>query len=86
MKKITLLKTLLVAVCLLVGASNVWAATETYDFNSWVGTNLTTLGQQQALTVTGDNIATADAANVKVISDISTPAAFAFNGRFCKSE
>lgn len=75
------------AVMLLGGVNFAWATdySTTYDFNSWVTTNLTTLGQQTSLTVTGDNIATADAANVKVISDISTPA-FAFGGRFATDD
>ena len=87
MRKFTFFfKSLLVAAGLLLGSANAWGVTETYDFNSWVGTNLTSNGGQQTLTVTGDNIATADAANVKVISDISTPAAFAFNGRFATDD
>ena len=69
---------------LCVGA-NAWAGEITYNFNSWVNTNLTTLGGQQTLSVAGDNIATADAANVKVISDVASPA-FTFDGRFATDD
>ncbi len=84
-KLINSLRLLLVAAWLCVGASNAWAGEITYNFNSWVNTNLTTLGQQQTLSVAGDNIATADATNVKVISDVTTPA-FAFDGRFATDD
>lgn len=84
-KLINSLRLLLVAAGLCVGESNAWAGEITYNFNSWVNTNLTTLGQQQTLSVAGDNIATADAANVKVISDVTTPA-FAFDGRFATDD
>lgn len=68
------------------GGKCAWATvySTTYDFNTWVTTNLT-LSNQTTLTVTGDNIATADAANVKVISNISSPA-FAFDGRFATDD
>lgn len=88
MKQQLLTKMLLVAAILLLGGTNSAWATDyptTYDFNSWVTTNLTTLGEQTSLTITGENIATADAANVKVISDISTPA-FTFGGRFATDD
>jgi len=84
-KLINSLRLLFVAALLGVGASNAWAGEITYNFNSWVNTNLTTLGQQQTLSVAGDNIATADATNVKVISDVTTPA-FAFDGRFATDD
>ena len=85
MKKQLLTNILLVVALMGAGSSVSWAEEITYNFNTWVNINLTTLGGQQSISVTGDNIATADAATVKVISDIVSPA-FAFDGRFATDD
>ena len=83
MKKFYLLtKTLLVAVCLLVGATNAWAATETYDFSNYVATENLGYSTGRDLTLTGDNISTADASTVKLVSGVSSGTSFDFGGRF----
>ncbi len=59
-----LLKKFLLAVGLLVGGSACATVySTTYNFNSWVTTNTNSNGEQTTLTLTGENIATADAAN-----------------------
>ena len=83
MKKFYLFtKTLLVATVLLVGASSAWAATETYDFSNYVATENLGYSTGRDLTLTGDNIATADASTVKLVSGVSSGTSFDFGGRF----
>ncbi len=79
MKNLILMKTLLVTILIGVGQS-AWADTKTYDFYTYVvNSGVAKNGVASELTLTGDNIATADASNVIMIADIS---GLAFDGRF----
>ena len=82
MKKLLLLTKTLLAVALLCVGQNAWGATETYDFSNYVVTENLGYSTGRDLTLTGDNIATADASTVKLVSGVSSGTSFDFGGRF----
>ncbi len=82
MKKLLLLTKTLLAVVLLCVGQNAWGATETYDFSNYVVTENLGYSTGRDLTLTGDNIATADASTVKLVSGVSSGTSFDFGGRF----